>query len=289
MPLCSEMITDEDIYDYIVVNLPGINKMLQSNPDVCIQKVDDQWLVAHSRLPDDRDFNISDLGYYTIPKLYGLMDTSSIDAVNATNITSQPFLNSKGQGVIVGIIDTGIDYLSENFCDTAGNTRIMAIWDQTLEYRQNLYVNYGRIYEQAEINTALEAYRNGLNPYDYVGTTDITGHGTFMAGVIASRKIDDYIGVAPEASIVCVKLKNAKKYLRDYFYIRDDAVCFEETDIMLAARFLKDYAGLKKMPLVIYMGLGSGLGSRTGGSPLSNVLDSLTMHVNKLCCCSCWQ
>jgi hypothetical protein len=62
MPLCSEMITDEDIYDYIVVNLPGINKMLQSNPDVCIQKVDDQWLVAHSRLPDDRDFNISDLG-----------------------------------------------------------------------------------------------------------------------------------------------------------------------------------------------------------------------------------
>ena len=56
MPLCSEMITDEDIYDYIVVNLPGINKMLQSNPDVCIQKVDDQWLVAHSRLPDDRDF-----------------------------------------------------------------------------------------------------------------------------------------------------------------------------------------------------------------------------------------
>ena len=46
MPLCSEMITDEDIYDYIVVNLPGINKMLQSNPDVCIQKVDDQWLVA---------------------------------------------------------------------------------------------------------------------------------------------------------------------------------------------------------------------------------------------------
>lgn len=280
MPLCSEMITDEDIYDYIVVNLPGINKMLQSNPDVCIQKVDDQWLVAHSRLPDDRDFNISDLGYYTIPKLYGLMDTSSIDAVNATNITNQPFLNSKGQGVIVGIIDTGIDYLSENFCDTAGNTRIMAIWDQTLEYRQNSYVNYGRIYEQAEINTALEAYRNGLNPYDYVGTTDITGHGTFMAGVIASRKIDDYIGVAPEASIVCVKLKNAKKYLRDYFYIRDDAVCFEETDIMLAARFLKDYAGLKKMPLVIYMGLGSGLGSRTGGSPLSNVLDSLTMHVN---------
>ena len=55
MPLCSEMITDEDIYDYIVVNLPGINKMLQSNPDVCIQKVDDQWLVARSRLPDDRD------------------------------------------------------------------------------------------------------------------------------------------------------------------------------------------------------------------------------------------
>ena len=41
MPLCSEMITDEDIYDYIVVNLMGINKMLKRNPDVCIQKIDD--------------------------------------------------------------------------------------------------------------------------------------------------------------------------------------------------------------------------------------------------------
>ena len=109
MPLCSEMITDEDIYDYIVVNLPGINKMLQSNPDVCIQKVDDQWLVAHSRLPDDRDFNISDLGYYTIPKLYGLMDTSSIDAVNATNITSQPFLNSNRQRLIQHLKHTAMD------------------------------------------------------------------------------------------------------------------------------------------------------------------------------------
>lgn len=102
MPLCSEMITDEDIYDYIVVNLPGINKMLQSNPDVCIQKVDDQWLVAHSRLPDDRDFNISDLGYYTIPKLYGLMDTSSIDAGKCYQHNKPAFFKFKRAGCYRG-------------------------------------------------------------------------------------------------------------------------------------------------------------------------------------------
>ena len=56
------------------------------------------------------------------------------------------------------------------------------------------------------------------------------------------------------------KLKNAKQYLKDFFYIKDDVTCFEESDIMLAARFLKDYAQSKKKPLVIYIGAGSGSG-----------------------------
>lgn len=294
MKNCSEMIVNEDIYDYIVSNLPGIINMLNNNPEVCFEQIDDKWIVAHSTFPSERQFNISDIGYYTIPKIYGLMrlegdlsvgsnvyvDSSSMDAVNATKIINQPYLNARGQGVMIGVIDTGIDYTRDNFRDSAGNTRIMAIWDQTGEYSDNAFVQYGALYESEQINEALRAYDDGENPYNYVDSRDESGHGTFMAGIAASSEKRNYTGVAPDSSIVCVKLKGAKKYLRDFFYIKDEAVCFEESDIMTAAKFLRDYADSKNMPLVIYLGLGSASGSRTGDSPLSDVLDSLTMRDN---------
>lgn len=228
MSECSKMIMDEDIYDYIVVNIPIVSKIFENNPDVCVQQVDEQWVIMHSRLTENRELNISSLGYYTIPKIYGLMelsdrqavlgaDISSMEETGAVNITSQPFLNARGQGVIIGFIDTGIDYLRNNFKDSSGNTRILAIWDQTVEYEASSLVSYGRVYEAAAINTAIRAYEAGEDPYSYVKSQDINGHGTFMAGIAASSYTDGYIGVAPEADIVCVKLKGAKRYLRDYF------------------------------------------------------------------------
>ena len=66
------MIIDEDIYDYIVVNLPIISEILENSQDICVEVVDDQWIIVHSALPDNRELNISSLGYYTIPKYMDL-------------------------------------------------------------------------------------------------------------------------------------------------------------------------------------------------------------------------
>lgn len=44
MSECSDMIIDEDIYDYIVVNLPIISEILENSQDICVEVVDDQWL-----------------------------------------------------------------------------------------------------------------------------------------------------------------------------------------------------------------------------------------------------
>ena len=74
---CSRQIIAEDIYDYIVVNIPIIHDILDNSPDICVEEVDEQWMIVHSRLPDNRELNISSLGYYTIPKIYGLMDNIS--------------------------------------------------------------------------------------------------------------------------------------------------------------------------------------------------------------------
>lgn len=315
---CSRQIIAEDIYDYIVVNIPIIHDILDNSPDICVEEVDEQWMIVHSRLPDNRELNISSLGYYTIPKIYGLMDNisdgydtsglqekpsykevslcdsdssntavdgiradiSSIEASGAVQIINQPYLNARGQGVIIGVIDTGIDYLRNNFRDSSGNTRILAIWDQTLEYSTSQMVSYGRVYESTDINRALRAYDNGEDPYVYVASKDTIGHGTFMAGIAASGETDGYTGIAPEADIICVKLKGAKQYLKDFFYVNDKVEAFSETDIMLAVKFLKDCADKYKKPLVIYIGSGSGSGSRTGATPLADVLDAYTKISN---------
>ena len=64
------------------------------------------------------------------------------------------------------------------------------------------------------------------------GNRDATGHGTYVASVAAGSDLGAYCGAAPAADIAMVQLKEAKKYLREYYFVPDDAVCYEEQDIM---------------------------------------------------------
>ena len=166
------------------------------------------------------------------------MDTTSFDASGITATLNQPLLNVRGQGVLIGFLDTGIDYLREDFKASGGRTRIAAVWDQTIQsvnYEEDTgeaagteqydreqvqgMVQYGTVYTREDINAALAAEREGQNPYDIVPSRDENGHGTFLAGVAAASETADYIGAAPEAEILMVKLKPAKKYLRDFYLL----------------------------------------------------------------------
>lgn len=267
---CDTIIKSEDIFDYIVEeSRPADTKGYE-----CIEIADAYWRIIHSNLEEERK-------YLAIPKLYGLMqenvDTSSLEAVGATQILNQPIINVRGQGVIIGFVDTGIDFLKENFMDSAGFSRIGAIWDQTAEYNSDnngVVVNYGHVFYQDEINMAIKQSRNGLNPYDYVSQVDEIGHGTAMAGISASSEVGGYYGVSPESTIAMVKLKPAKKYLRDFYLINEDTAAYQENDIMMGIKFLLDYAEYMKLPIVIVIGLGSGMGPRTGTSPLADMMNT---------------
>lgn len=277
---CDYDITAENIYDYIIEDTPGAQEELVRLPGICSQRVNDQWIVAHGELPENRQLNISSLGYFTIPKLYGLMedtaDISALDEIGALRILNQGNLNADGSGVLIGFIDTGIDYLLDNFKNTDGRTRIQAIWDQSAMAGINSYANFGRIYTYDEINQAITASDTGNDPYLIVPERDENGHGTMMASIAASSYTGGFAGVAPESELLIVKLKETKKYLRDFFLIRDDVPAYEESDIMLAVRFLADYATKLDRPLIIILGLGCASGSRTGASPLAEVLESIT-------------
>lgn len=284
---CDFDITKENIYDYIIEDTPGADEAIKALSGICSQRADSQWIIAHGELPDNRQLNISSLGYFTIPKLYGLMegdaDISALDEIGALRVLGQDNLQADGSNVLIGYVDTGIDYLNDVFKDRLGNTRIQAIWDQTDRTETdvaNTYAHFGRVYEKDEIDRAIEADNNGENPYSYVAQRDTSGHGTLMASISAGSYTDGYVGVAPGAELLVVKLKQSKQYLRDFFLIKDDVPAFEESDIMLALRFLEDYAIRLGKPLIIIFGLGSANGSRTGASPLAEMMENLTKKPN---------
>ena len=284
---CDFDITKENIYDYIIEDTPGADEAIKALSGICSQRADSQWIIAHGELPDNRQLNISSLGYFTIPKLYGLMegdaDISALDEIGALRVLGQDNLQADGSNVLIGYVDTGIDYLNDVFKDRLGNTRIQAIWDQTDKTgtdAANTYAHFGRVYEKDEIDRAIEADNNGENPYSYVAQRDTSGHGTLLASISAGSYTDGYVGVAPGAELLVVKLKQSKQYLRDFFLIKDDVPAFEESDIMLALRFLEDYAIRLEKPLIIIFGLGSANGSRTGASPLAEMMESLTKKPN---------
>ena len=298
MPDCSSLIVSEESGDYIIEYNSLYFEQIQRQDGVCISCINDTWCILYTNYPGSRNINIQQ-GYYSVPKLYGLMDTTSFDASGITATLNQPLLNVRGQGVLIGFLDTGIDYLREDFKASGGRTRIAAVWDQTIQsvnYEEDTgeaagteqydreqaqgMVQYGTVYTREDINAALAAEREGQNPYDIVPSRDENGHGTFLAGVAAASETADYIGAAPEAEILMVKLKPAKKYLRDFYLLPEQVEAYSETDMMMGVRFLQQYAIREKKPLVICVGLGTASGSRTGALPFADLLNTLARQVN---------
>ena len=296
MPDCSSLIVSEETGDYIIEYNSLYFEQIQRQDGVCISCINDTWCILYTNYPGSRNINIQQ-GYYSVPKLYGLMDTTSFDASGITATLNQPLLNVRG--VLIGFLDTGIDYLREDFKASGGRTRIAAVWDQTIQsvnYEEDTgeaagteqydreqvqgMVQYGTVYTREDINAALAAEREGQNPYDIVPSRDENGHGTFLAGVAAASETADYIGAAPEAEILMVKLKPAKKYLRDFYLLPERVEAYSETDMMMGVRFLQQYAIREKKPLVICVGLGTASGSRTGALPFADLLNTLARQVN---------
>ena len=76
---------------------------------------------------------IGNYTYTAIPKCYALLDTTALVASGITRLQNQPVLALKGEGVLVGIIDTGVDYTNPLFRYSDGSSRILRIWDQTVQ------------------------------------------------------------------------------------------------------------------------------------------------------------
>lgn len=268
---CTTPIYSNDYYDFIS-SLSGRGAPYDAR-EVCTQSLDAGFEVIFfpRDIISEDEFTIANLTYYGIPKCYALMDTAALEDTGILTMQNFPTLPLQGNGVLIGFIDTGIDYLNPVFQSENGTTRIIRIWDQTIQNGvPPEYFLYGSEYEAEEINQAIRSEY----PYEVVPSRDTNGHGTFLAGVAAGSQNTerDFIGAAPGADIAVVKLKEAKQYLRDFYYIRDGVEAFQENDIMAGVSYLHNLAYTLSKPLVICLGVGTNNGGHAGFSPLAELL-----------------
>lgn len=275
---CREIIMSEDYADFITEYTSTTEEFEEENKDYCPQIVGYRYALVYERTDMILPINPQVYSYRSVPKLYGEMDTQAVESTGSMRLQNLTGLNLDGSGVIIGVIDSGIDYMNEAFRYSSGDSRIVSLWDQSDNSGNTPEdFDYGTEYSQSDINEAIRSD----NPYDIVKSRDVTGHGTFMAGVAAGSENvqQDFIGAAPEAKIVVVKLKQAKKYLRDYYFIDENAVAYQENDIMAGIRYV-ERAGVKyRMPVVICLGIGSSQGAHSGESYLETLINELAGRV----------
>lgn len=270
MEQCREAVYSNEWYDFMLRR----DDPLPDEEESCLIDMDGayrSWYFKPENLPQ---INFATYSYKAVPKCFTPLSTQALDESGVLRIRNQPNLSLTGEGVMIGIVDTGINFADWAFRYEDGTSRIVAIWDQTA--REGVppeHYFYGHEYKQEVINEALA----NENPLLLVQENDPIGHGTAIAS-IAAGSIDPrngFSGAAPNADIAVVKLKQAKQYLRDFFFIPDDAVAYQENDIMLGIDYLNRLADARSQPLVILIALGTNNGFHGGNSYLSSYLNDI--------------
>lgn len=260
-------ITNEAYADLLISYNGDLSILERFGTDYTI--INDRFALGHIPISEVTPAVIKEYGWSVIPTCFGLVDSSSLDASGITRIQNIPFLGLKGQGVLVGFVDTGIEYTNQVFKNQDNTTRIISIWDQNIDNPDQWPegIPYGSEYKREQINLALK----NEHPLDIVPSTDENGHGTMLAGVAAGSKVQEnnFVGVVPDAELIIVKLKPAKKYLKQFFFIPEDAVCYQQTDIAFGVRYLLDFANKLNRPIAICIGLGTTSGFHDGRGELS--------------------
>ncbi|MBQ9119459.1 MAG: S8 family peptidase [Lachnospiraceae bacterium] len=292
---CRDYIYSEDSLDFFLPYNGDIEAAREEYKPDCLQYLNQEYLIVHFYAPTSAIYSGRfAVAYGSIPKCYALQQDggeivgtdagdsfSVLEAMGIGRLRRLPYLDLYGRGVLIGLIDTGIDYRHPVFINPDGSSRIYAIWDQTEAAGPAPEgFDYGREYRQEELEQALSAE----NPLELVPETDDNGHGTFMAGLAAGNisERNSFSGAAPQAEIVMVKLKQAKEYLRRFYAIPEGVPCYQETDLAQGIRYLAETAQRADRPLVLVMTLGTNSGGHDGSSILDELLDSLAVQ-NSVC------
>ena len=157
-----------------------------------------------------------------------------------------------GKGVLIGVIDTGFDFMHPAFRDAEGNSRIIHVWDQSGRNGNTPSMGYGVVFDTPELIRSAA--------HDVSRDT----HGTHVAAIAASSA-DVYKGMAPESDIVVVATDKS------------------ESGIIDALAYLLDYAEKEKKPMAINLSMGTVIGFKDGTDPIASMIDGLLDESGKKC------
>ena len=271
-PPISEKILSEEYADIILALELNLKDFLERYSDLGAQNLGGGFGLIHVPISELPPNPLTVLGYSNIPKLYTPLQDINLEESGILSVQSQPLLGYRGKDIILGFLDTGIRYQDAVFRKPDGSTRLVGLWDQgDPKGTPPMDMNYGSGYSREEINAALFSE----NPLLLVPSQDEDGHGTAVASAACGTPIpeEDFLSPAPECDIAVVKLKPAKKYLRDFFLIPDGPAAYQDSDIMTGLLYLIKLANSLEKPLVICLALGSNQGDHAGNSPLCEILD----------------
>lgn len=182
-----------------------------------------------------------------------------------------------GKDVLIGIVDSGIDYENPDFRNADGTTRILALWDQTLQNgKPPQEYHIGTEFTSEQINEALRMEVREER-YRIVPSRDTSGHGTAVAGIAAGNgrgsKNGKYRGAAPEAGLLIVKMGGA-----------GETGFPRTTQLMRGVDYIVRKAEELKKPVAINISFGNTYGSHDGTSFLERYLNTVSERWKNVIC-----
>ena len=258
----------------LIIKYSGNLDQIRDLASQVVELQNEYAIIRISRSGIDRLSDIPEVEYIEKPKrlFFQIANGKRVSCINEVQDTR--FLDLRGQGVLVAIIDSGIDYANEDFRNADGTTRIRALWDQSLISDENEEKNppkgyrMGVEFTQEQINRALEA-ASSEERRRMVPSQDISGHGTQVAGIAAgngrgSGKL--YAGVAPDSELIVVKMGSP---MPDGFP--------RTTDVVRKSLEVR-------MPVAINLSFGNTYGSHDGRSLVERYIDDLSNFWKSVIC-----
>ena len=250
----------------LIVKYSGDIQRIKEELDLTLVELQNEYAIITIREDlIDRLSDYQEIEFIEKPKrmFFAVNEGRAASCINPLQTATN---NLFGRGVIVAVIDSGIDYAHPDFRNEDGTTRIIEIWDQTIQGNPPPGYNVGSYYTREQINEALKA--NSLSQrMNIVPSTDLSGHGTHVTGIAAGNGRGSegrYRGVASQSELLIVKLGSSI------------ANSFPRTTQLMEAVDYVIRKGIElNMPIAINLSFGNNYGAHDGNSLLESYISDM--------------
>lgn len=254
----------------ILVKYNGDIERVAREQDGIAQIISNKFAVLS--IPSENINNLlgyTEIEYMETPKRLQYNASANMEAACITPVQNNRPYQLKGEGVLLGIVDSGIAYAQRDFRSIDGSTRITSIWDQTVSGNPPEGFKIGTEYTRETIDLALKQPTKA-EQLAIVPSEDTVGHGTHVAGIAGANGNGSggaYIGAAPEAEYIIVKLEKS-----------GNQELVRNVEIMLGIRYVIEKARELGRPVSINISIGMNEGPHDGESLIEQYLDDVSQE-----------